>query len=110
MGVSVAAASVFWLYLFNPTMGLLNRFLEMFGLETIGWLTDPDWALIAVSVTTIWMNIGFTFLIFLVVCNRLILLYMKVQILKVQAIFISLEELQFRCCRQHYFLLLQFPL
>ncbi|MBS4192403.1 sugar ABC transporter permease [Bacillus sp. FJAT-49705] len=65
MGVSVAAASVFWLYLFNPTMGLLNKFLELLGAESIGWLTDPDWALFAVSVTTIWMNIGFTFLILL---------------------------------------------
>ena len=65
MGVSVAAASVFWLYLFNPTMGLLNQILDAFGIEAIGWLTDPKWALIAVSVTTIWMNIGFTFLILL---------------------------------------------
>ncbi|WP_462413165.1 carbohydrate ABC transporter permease [Neobacillus sp. Marseille-QA0830] len=65
MGVSVAAASVFWLYLFNPTMGLLNKTLEIFGLDAIEWLTDPKWALLAVSVTTIWMNIGFTFLILL---------------------------------------------
>ncbi|RKQ15594.1 sugar ABC transporter permease [Oceanobacillus bengalensis] len=65
MGISVAAASVFWLYLFNPTMGVLNRILEFFGMDAIGWLTNPDWALLAVSVTTIWMNIGFTFLILL---------------------------------------------
>ena len=65
MGVSVAAASVFWLYLFNPSMGLLNQILGSFGIEAIGWLTDPKWALIAVSITTIWMNIGFTFLILL---------------------------------------------
>lgn len=65
MGISVAAASVFWLYLFNPSMGLLNRILEALGLDAIGWLTDPDWALLAVSITTIWMNIGFTFLVLL---------------------------------------------
>jgi len=65
MGVSVAAASVFWLYLFNPSMGLLNKVLGTFGMEAIGWLTDPKWALIAVSITTIWMNVGFTFLILL---------------------------------------------
>ncbi|UDK97443.1 sugar ABC transporter permease [Lysinibacillus sphaericus] len=63
MGVSVAAASVLWLYLFNPTMGLFNQILDVFGFEEIGWLTDPKWALLAVSATTIWMNIGFTFLI-----------------------------------------------
>jgi len=65
MGVSVAAASVFWLYLFNPSMGLLNQILGTFGIEAIGWLTDPKWALISVSITTIWMNVGFTFLILL---------------------------------------------
>ncbi|MEC1375954.1 sugar ABC transporter permease [Heyndrickxia oleronia] len=65
MGISVAAASVFWMYLFNPTMGLLNQFLQSIGVESIGWLTDPDWALFSVSVTTVWMNIGFTFLVLL---------------------------------------------
>lgn len=65
MGISVAAASVFWMYLFNPTMGLLNHFLQSIGVESIGWLTDPAWALFSVSVTTVWMNIGFTFLVLL---------------------------------------------
>jgi len=65
MGISVAAASVFWLYLFHPSIGLLNTLLETLGFEGIGWLTDPAWALIAVSLTTIWMNLGFTFLILL---------------------------------------------
>lgn len=65
MGVSVAAASVFWLYLFNPTMGFLNQIMEAFGADSIGWLTDPKWAIFAIAVTTIWMNTGFTFLILL---------------------------------------------
>ena len=56
---------MFWLYLFHPSIGLLNLIISNFGLEKIGWLTDPTWALIAISVTTIWMNIGFTFLILL---------------------------------------------
>ncbi|KAB8129520.1 sugar ABC transporter permease [Gracilibacillus oryzae] len=65
MGISVAAASVFWMFLFHPTMGWLNQLLENLGIEAIGWLTDPDWALISVSISTIWMNLGFTFLILL---------------------------------------------
>lgn len=65
MGVSVAAASVFWLYLFHPSIGFLNQLLKVFGADSIGWLTDPKWALIAIAITTIWMNIGFTFLILL---------------------------------------------
>ncbi|EOR27185.1 sugar ABC transporter permease [Cytobacillus oceanisediminis] len=65
MGISVAAASVFWMFLFHPTIGWLNRIVKIFGLEPIGWLTDPNWALFSVSVSTIWMNVGFTFLILL---------------------------------------------
>lgn len=65
MGISVAAASVFWLYLFHPSIGFLNLIISNLGFEKIGWLTDPTWALIAISVTTIWMNLGFTFLILL---------------------------------------------
>ncbi|MEK5379937.1 carbohydrate ABC transporter permease [Niallia sp. FSL W8-0635] len=65
MGISVAAASVFWMFLFHPTIGWLNRIVKAFGLDPIGWLTDPNWALLSVSVSTIWMNVGFTFLILL---------------------------------------------
>ncbi|MEG6575417.1 sugar ABC transporter permease [Caldibacillus debilis] len=65
MGVSVAAGSVFWMFLFHPTIGWLNQLLKMFGLDPVGWLTDPKWALLSVSVTTIWMNLGFTFLVLL---------------------------------------------
>lgn len=65
MGISVAAASVFWMFLFHPTIGWLNQLLGTFSIDPIGWLTDPSWALLSVSISTIWMNIGFTFLILL---------------------------------------------
>jgi sn-glycerol 3-phosphate transport system permease protein len=65
MGISVAAASVFWLFLFHPSIGFLNQLLSWLNVGSIGWLTDPKWALFSVSVSTIWMNIGFTFLILL---------------------------------------------
>ncbi|MBU5595098.1 sugar ABC transporter permease [Amphibacillus sp. MSJ-3] len=65
MGISVAAASVFWLYLFHPSIGPLNLLVKAFGANEIGWLTNPSWALLSISITTIWMNIGFTFLILL---------------------------------------------
>ncbi|MFA9457078.1 carbohydrate ABC transporter permease [Halalkalibacter sp. AB-rgal2] len=65
MGISVAAASVFWLFLFHPTIGWLNQLISIFGIGAVGWLTDPQWALMSVSISTIWMNVGFTFLILL---------------------------------------------
>ncbi len=63
MGISVAAGSVFWSFLFHPTVGLLNSIITKLGGEKIGWLIDPKYALVSVSIVTIWMNIGFSYLI-----------------------------------------------
>ncbi|THE13401.1 sugar ABC transporter permease [Bacillus timonensis] len=65
MGISVAASSVVWLFLFHPSIGMFNRFLGIFGLKDIQWLLDPEWALLSVSISTIWLNLGFSFLIIL---------------------------------------------
>lgn len=65
MGVSVAASSVIWLFLFHPSIGMFNRLLSVFSLPEIQWLLDPQWALLSVSASTIWMNLGFSFLIIL---------------------------------------------
>lgn len=65
MGVSVAASSVVWLFLFHPSIGMFNRLLSVVNLPQIQWLLDPEWALLSVSLSTIWMNLGFSFLIIL---------------------------------------------
>lgn len=65
MGVSVAAASVIWLFMFNPAIGVFNKMLSTVGLSGVQWLLDPDYALLSVALTTIWMNTGFAFLILL---------------------------------------------
>lgn len=63
MGVSVAVAAIFWLFIFNPSVGLMNNIAKVLHLPVINWLADPTWAMVAVIVTTVWMNLGFTFLI-----------------------------------------------
>lgn len=65
MGISIAAGSIFWMFLFHPSIGWLNQLLNLFGIEAIGWLIDPSLALMSVSITTVWMNLGFTFLVLL---------------------------------------------
>ncbi|GEN82513.1 glycerol-3-phosphate ABC transporter permease [Sporosarcina luteola] len=65
MGISVAASSVIWLFMFNPSIGMFNRLLSVFDFPQIQWLLDPEWALISVAISTIWMNLGFSFLILL---------------------------------------------
>ncbi|WP_039042427.1 carbohydrate ABC transporter permease [Sporosarcina sp. ZBG7A] len=65
MGISVAASSVIWLFLFHPSVGVFNRILLVLDLPQIQWLLDPEWALISIAISTIWMNTGFSFLILL---------------------------------------------
>ncbi|WP_214736531.1 sugar ABC transporter permease [Exiguobacterium sp. s162] len=65
MGMSVAASSVIWMFMYNPSIGIFNRFLEAVGASSVQWLLDPQYALLSVSLATVWMNIGFTFLILL---------------------------------------------
>jgi len=65
IAVSVGTASVIWLLLFNPTNGVLNYLLNLLGFESIAWLSDPDWALISVSIMTIWTSLGLNYIILL---------------------------------------------
>jgi ABC-type sugar transport system permease subunit len=65
MAVSAAAAAVMFRALFHPSSGALNKILDLVGIPAVGWLTDPHVALISVSITTIWMNLGFNFLVLL---------------------------------------------
>lgn len=65
MGMSVAASSVIWMFMYNPAIGIINKALAAMGIKNIQWLLDPHYALPAVSIATIWMNVGFTFLILL---------------------------------------------
>lgn len=65
LGMSVAASSVIWMFMYNPAVGVINKILIALGGEERQWLLHPDTALIAVSIATVWMNIGFSFLILL---------------------------------------------
>ena len=65
VATSVAVASVMWLTLLNPSIGIINYGLRESGLTPVNWLNDTRWALPAVSLTTIWLNLGFTFIVIL---------------------------------------------
>lgn len=58
MAISAAAASVVFMFIFHSSLGILNKAMG----THIGWLTDPKYALIAVTIVTVWMNIGLNFI------------------------------------------------
>lgn len=65
LGVSVAAGATVFLFLFHPSLGILNNILDFFGIDAINWLTSSNWALFSVAMTTVWMHIGINFIILL---------------------------------------------
>lgn len=58
-------ASLIWVWMFNPQLGLINAMLAPFGVEPIAWLQDPAWAMHGVVIDTVWWTIGFNFLLYL---------------------------------------------
>lgn len=60
---SVATAAVLFGVMMNPATGVINGMLSMVGVEPVGWLTDPGWALVSIGVTSVWMQVGYNLLV-----------------------------------------------
>jgi multiple sugar transport system permease protein len=60
----VVAAAIVWLWIFNGQYGILNTFLGWFGIQRIGWLTDPVYTKPSLIFMGLWFG-GNTILIFL---------------------------------------------
>lgn len=62
VSIVVAAIAFKWLY---ADQGILNFLIEKLGFAPVGWLTDPNFALISVIIVTIWKGIGYYMMIYL---------------------------------------------
>lgn len=63
--LSAAVAGTLWRFLFNPTAGAVNYFLNsLFGLKP-DWVTSPNLALLSVIVAAVWKNLGYNIVFFL---------------------------------------------
>lgn len=56
---SWVVVAVIWKWIFNPRFGLLNFLLAKIGIEGPAWLFDPDTALYAIIITSVWKDTGF---------------------------------------------------
>lgn len=63
--LSISVLTLIWFMLLNPNRGILASFLERFGIEPIAWLTDPNLAMPAIVITTVWWTAGFNVILFL---------------------------------------------
>lgn len=63
--MSMVCISMVWLWVFDPTYGVLNLVLKSFGASTKMWLQDPDMAMFCVILMSIWKSCGYSMVIFL---------------------------------------------
>ncbi len=52
-----------WSWMFNSESGVVNYALHFLGVDPVGWLTSPDWALTSVIIANIWIGIPFNLVI-----------------------------------------------
>jgi len=52
-----------WAWMLNSDNGIVNSFLQAFGIGQINWLTSPDTSMVAVIIANIWLGIPFNLVI-----------------------------------------------
>lgn len=62
---TLVAVAVVWRYLFHTRYGFINHALSQIGLAPVDWLGDPQWAMPAIVLLSVWKNFGYNMVILL---------------------------------------------
>ena len=62
--VAPAVAGVLWMFIFNPTLGVLSYVMRMFGIDW-NYLVDADQALPLLVIAAVWKQVSYNFIFFL---------------------------------------------
>ena len=63
--VSATVIGLVWVWILDTQYGLLNNTLAHVGISAIPWLTSTNWALVGVSIASIWWDLGLAFVLIL---------------------------------------------
>ena len=63
--VSATVIGLVWVWMLDTRYGLINVSLASFGVAPIPWLTSTEWVIVAVSMASIWWDMGLAFVILL---------------------------------------------
>lgn len=74
---STVAISIVWNWLYHTRYGLINYLLSFIGVDPIAWLTDPNWAMPALIIMSIWKGLGYNIILFLVGINNIDEMYYR---------------------------------
>ena len=61
---SIVVVSMLWMFMYQKD-GLINQTLARVGIQGPDWLADPQWALFAIIILSIWQAMGFHMIIWL---------------------------------------------
>ncbi|NND03371.1 MAG: sugar ABC transporter permease [Acidimicrobiia bacterium] len=61
--ISSAIGGVLFRLLYNPVVGFFNYWLSLIGVDGPNWLNDQSFALVAVTITVVWRQLGFNVII-----------------------------------------------
>ena len=61
--ISSAIGGVLFRLLYNPVVGFFNYWLSLIGVDGPNWLNERTWALVAVTITVVWRQLGFNVII-----------------------------------------------
>jgi multiple sugar transport system permease protein len=65
MAISTISEAIVFIWLFDPSYGVVNYFLSLIGLPAQPWLNSPSQALYVIVIMTIWGWTGFSVVIYL---------------------------------------------
>ncbi len=60
---SMVSVAFIWMWMMDSDYGLLNYFLSFFGVDPIGWLSDPKVAMNALVLVSVWKGLGYNTII-----------------------------------------------
>lgn len=63
--VAVTVTALLWKWILETDFGVLNYYLMQLGIPAIPWLTTVRWAMVALVITKLWWDAGFSMVIFL---------------------------------------------
>ena len=61
--ISSAVTGVLFRWIYHPVVGYINYMLSIVGIAGPNWLSDADWALVAVMGAVVWRQLGFNVII-----------------------------------------------
>jgi len=62
---SLVAASMIWLWIYEPAHGILNEVLSLVGISRQTWIYDPKLARLCIITMTVWRWVGYNMIIYL---------------------------------------------